>query len=154
MLSISCHSNKCFFLICRGQNKPSVNHKQSQIVKREWRTNKGQNTRSTHRAWKNTNPCHIGDRLVWAVRSSDLTHWATRAPMVVLRGEKIKLFNFTKRFLFIYFFYHWVFGQNKPSVNHKQSQIVKREWRTNKGQNTRSTHRAWKNPCNFPVTDR
>ena len=26
------------------------------------------------------NPRRIGDRLVWAVRSSDLTHWATRAP--------------------------------------------------------------------------
>jgi hypothetical protein len=25
-----------------------------------------------------TNPCHIGDRLVWAVRSNDLTHWTTR----------------------------------------------------------------------------
>ena len=24
------------------------------------------------------NPCHIGDRLVWAVRSNDLTHWTTR----------------------------------------------------------------------------
>ena len=24
------------------------------------------------------NPCHISDRLVWAVRSNDLTHWATR----------------------------------------------------------------------------
>jgi hypothetical protein len=23
------------------------------------------------------NPCHIGDRLVWAVRSNDLTHWTT-----------------------------------------------------------------------------
>ena len=26
------------------------------------------------------NPRRIGDRLVWAVRSNDLTHWATRAP--------------------------------------------------------------------------
>jgi hypothetical protein len=25
------------------------------------------------------NPRHIGDRLVWVVRSNDLTHWATRA---------------------------------------------------------------------------
>ena len=26
------------------------------------------------------NPRRIGDRLVWVVRSSDLAHWATRAP--------------------------------------------------------------------------
>jgi hypothetical protein len=26
------------------------------------------------------NPRRIGDRLVWAVRSNDLTHWVTRAP--------------------------------------------------------------------------
>ena len=31
-----------FFLICRGQNKPSVNHKQSQIVKRGWRIKEDQ----------------------------------------------------------------------------------------------------------------
>jgi hypothetical protein len=27
------------------------------------------------------NPRRIGDRLVWVVRSNDLTHWATRAPI-------------------------------------------------------------------------
>jgi hypothetical protein len=26
------------------------------------------------------NPRRIGDRLVWAVRSNDLAHWATQAP--------------------------------------------------------------------------
>jgi hypothetical protein len=45
-------------------------------------------------------------------------------------------------------------GQSKPSVNHKQSQIAKREWRTKKGQNTSCTHRTWINPCNYPSTDR
>ena len=29
------------------------------------------------------NPRRIGDRLVWVVRSSDLTHWVTRAPNTI-----------------------------------------------------------------------
>ena len=29
------------------------------------------------------NPRRIGDRLVWVVRSNDLTHWATRAPSII-----------------------------------------------------------------------
>ena len=44
-------------------------------------------------------------------------------------------------------------GQNKPSVNYKQSQIVKRGWRIKEDQNMRCTHRAWTNLCNFPATD-
>jgi hypothetical protein len=33
-----------------------------------------------------TDPRRIGDRLVWVVRSNDLSHWATRAPYCFRRG--------------------------------------------------------------------
>ena len=36
-----------------------------------------------------TNPRRIGDRLVWVVRSNDLTHWATRAPNKIYITVKV-----------------------------------------------------------------
>ena len=38
------------------------------------------------------NPRHIGDRLVWVVKSNDLTHWATPLPPSSVNFSYLKLY--------------------------------------------------------------
>ena len=48
------------------------------------------------------NPRHIGDRVVWAVRSNDLTHWTTRDLFLLLY-----VFAWLHCVLLLYIIYFW-----------------------------------------------
>ena len=48
------------------------------------------------------NPCHIGDRLVWAVGSNDLTHWTTRDLFLLY------VFAWLHCVLLLYIVYSWL----------------------------------------------
>ena len=43
------------------------------------------------------NPRRIGDRLVWVVRSNDLTHWAIRVPYKLMKSSNLLMQNKQRR---------------------------------------------------------